>query len=55
MGFCLKGTDFQFGKRTKFWRWMVGWLHNSENLMPLNCMFTMAQRAHFMLCVFYHH
>lgn len=33
----FSGDRVSFGEMRKFWRWMVGWLHNGANeLTPLN-------------------
>ena len=38
--FVFNGTDFQFGTMRKFWRRMVGWLHNNENVLNAFELFT---------------
>ena len=30
---CLMGTEFQFGKMRKIWRWMVGIIANNVNVL----------------------
>ena len=44
--FCLIGTEFQFGKRNKFWRLMM-----VNYLMPQKRALKMTKRANFVLYI----
>ena len=52
---CLKGTEFQFGKRKEFWWWMVAMVSQYEGI---KCHWVvhlkMVKMVNVMICIFYH-
>ena len=49
------GTEFQFGKVRKFWRWMVLMVFNSVNVLNATEQYILkCLSGTFMLCIFYH-